>query len=467
MAHKEIPAWLDTAAIAAALEQAKAPGKEELQEIFAKSLNLQNLTIEEAASLMAVEDPADRRAIQVTANMVKEKVYGDRVVLTAPLHVSNYCDSECTYCANKHSNMLVERKRMTRDEIVEATRKLIRQGHKRVLLVAGAHRADGGIEYVLEAARTIYSVREHSGEIRRVNINLTPLHKDEYEAFRNADIGSCLLYQDTYFEKSYRSHHLRGPKSNFEQRLRSLDVAIEAGLSGVGMGLMLGLGPWKFDLLALMLHVAHLERAYDVGATTISLHRMRPVPCSVQVPVPYPVSDADYLHAVAIMRLAVPYAGIILTTKEPASLWRQGCGCGCSQLLTGSVANPYEHFNTNPQEGEVKFPIGEDCHVDEVVRFLLEEAEHMPSFCTACPRLGRSGQNFLDMMHEYGTMASQCGPNAVSSFSEYLYHYASPITRDEGEAMLRKKLAKMPENYRGAAERLLKKISVGRVDEFI
>lgn len=464
---KETPAWLDTTAIAAALENAQAPSKEELQEIFAKSLDLQNLTIEEAARLMAVEDPADRKAIQVTANMVKEKMYGDRVVLTAPLHVSNLCDSECTYCANKHSNMLVERKRMTRSEIVEATRKLIRQGHKRVLLVAGAHRADGGIDYILEAAHTIYSVREKYGEIRRVNINLTPLHKDEYEAFREADIGSCLLYQDTYFEQSYRSHHLRGPKSNFEQRLRSLDLAIEAGLGDMGMGVMLGLGPWKFDLLALMLHVAHLERAYDVGASTISLHRMRPVPCSVQVPVPYPVSDADYLHAVAIMRLAVPYTGIVLTTKEPADLWRQGCGCGCSQLMTGSVANPYANFTANSKDGEVKFPIGEDCHVDEVVSFLLEEAEHMPSFCTACPRLGRSGQSFLKIVREDGTIASQCGPNAIATFSEYLFHHATPHTREEGERLLRAKLASMPEHYRGAADRLLQKIAVGRMDEFI
>ncbi|MEG2172793.1 MAG: [FeFe] hydrogenase H-cluster radical SAM maturase HydG [Desulfovibrionaceae bacterium] len=459
-----LPEWLDVAAIGGALAS-EGPDSQELQRILDKSLSLTPLTLQEVASLMKAKSPEHIALIQKTALRVKELVYGDRIVLSAPLHISNFCESECLYCAFRHSNTAVERRRLSTAEIVQATTKLIRQGHKRILLVAGESWPKDGLSYVLEAARTIYNVHEGSAEIRRININLPPLTTEEYSELQEAQIGTCLLYQDTYHLDSYQKAHVKGPKSNYARRIHALDVALAAGVSDIGMGLMLGLGPWEFDVLALTLHAAHCARMYDHSIRTVSLHRMRQSPGRLMEPL-YPLSDADYLRCVAILRLAIPHAGIILTTREPSQLWRSGCDAGGSQLLTGSVANPYESWVLSPTEGAVPFPIGEDCHVDEVVRYLCEHGVHMPSFCTACPRLGRSGAEFVDMVCS-GGMESQCGPNSIASFEEYLLEYATPYTRAQGEALIDDRVRKMDEHARCNSEKLLQKVKSGRRDEFI
>lgn len=459
------PEWLDTSAIEGVLDSS-GPDPRELQRILDKSMTLTPLTLQEVASLMQAESPEEIAKIQATALKVKEKVYGDRIVLSAPLHISNYCESECLYCAFRHSNTAVERRRLSTQEIIQATTKLIRQGHKRVLLVAGESWPKEGLSYVLDAAKTIYSVSEGSGEIRRININLPPLSTDEYIALKEAQIGTCLLYQDTYHLESYKKAHVKGPKSNFSRRINAPDVALAAGITDIGMGLMLGLGPWKFDLLALTLHIAHCTRMFDRSVRTVSMHRMRQAPSRLMQNPFYPVSDEEYVRCVAILRLAIPHTGIILTTREPSQLWRAGCDAGGSQLLTGSVANPYEAWSLNPGENGVPFPIGEDCHVDEVVRYLSEDAVHMPSFCTACPRLGRSGTEFVDMVCS-GGMQSQCEPNSIASFEEYLLGYATPITRAQGEALINDRVSKMSEHERRNSEQLLQKVKAGRRDEFI
>lgn len=465
MSAELLPEWLDIAAIEGALHSSK-PDAQELQRILDKSLALTPLTLYEIAALMQADSPSESAQIQKTALQVKEKVYGDRIVLSAPLHISNYCESECLYCAFRHSNKVVERRRLNTQEIIQATTKLIQQGHKRVLLVAGESWPKEGLSYVLDAAKTIYSVSEGSGEIRRININLPPLSTDEYVALKEAEIGTCLMYQDTYHLESFKKAHTKGPKSNFSRRINTADVALAAGITDIGMGLMLGLGPWKFDLLALSLHVAHCSRIFGRSIRTVSLHRMRQAPDQLMDKPNYPVSDADYVRCVAIMRLAIPHVGIILTTREPSQLWRAGCDAGGSQLLTGSVANPYESWAVNPAENEVPFPIGEDCHVDEVVRYLSEDAVHMPSFCTACPRLGRSGTEFVEMVCS-GGMQSQCEPNSIASFEEYLLGYATPLTRAQGEALISERVSKMDEHERRNSEKLLQKVKAGRRDEFI
>lgn len=459
-----LPDWLDIVAIERALS-ASSPDSKELQRILDKSLSLTSLTLHEVASLMLATSPEHIAKIHDAAIKVKELVYGDRIVLSAPLHISNFCESECLYCAFRHSNTSVERRRLNTEEIIQATTKLIRQGHKRVLLVAGESWPQDGLSYVLKAAETIYTVREGSAEIRRININLPPLSTEEYMELKEAQIGTCLLYQDTYHLESYKKAHVKGPKSNFIRRINAPDVALAAGVDDIGMGIMLGLGPWKFDLLALTLHAAHCARMFDRSVRTVSLHRMRQSP-NRQMEALHPVSDADYVRCVAILRLAIPHTGIILTTREPSQLWRSGCDAGGSQLLTGSVANPYESWVINPGVGEVPFPVGEDCHVDEVVRYLSEDAVHMPSFCTACPRLGRSGPEFLEMVCS-GGMQSQCEPNSIASFEEYLLEYATPITRAQGEALINDRVGKMDEHARRNSEKLLQKVKSGRRDEFI
>lgn len=465
MSSERLPEWLDVVAINKALTVHR-PDEQELQRILDKSLALQTLSMQEVASLIKADSPEQIAQVQNAALRVKERVYGDRIVLSAPLHISNFCESECLYCAFRHSNTSVERHRMNTEEIIQATTKLIRQGHKRLLLVAGESWPEDGLSYVLKAAETIYKVREGSAEIRRININLPPLTLDEYIALKEAQAGTYLLYQDTYHEESYKKAHVKGPKSNYMRRINASDTAIKAGITDIGLGLMLGLGPWQYDLLALSLHSAHFERIFGTGVRTVSLHRMRRAPSTLMPEPLYPVSDAEYLRAVAITRLAVPYTGIILTTREPSQLWRSGCDAGGSQVLTGSVANPYESWVLHPKEGEVPFPIGEDCHVDEVVRFLSEDAVHMPSFCTACSRLGRSGNDFLEMVRS-GGMQTQCEPNSIASFEEYLLEYATPYTRAQGEARIGERLTKMEAHNRGSSEKLLQKVKSGRRDEFI
>lgn len=458
-----VPGWLDPGAIETALTRESAPESSVVRDILDKSLALESLGLDEIVALLRVRDENDRKLILATADLVKQKVYGDRIVITAPLHIDNHCASECLYCAYRKSNGEIRRKRLDQKELREAGRKLIRQGHKRLILVSGqAGQTD--VEYCGEAISALMRLFDGGGEIRRVNIDLGVLDPAEYAILKQTDAGTVHIYQETYHEKSYKQAHPAGPKSDFATRLNSPGVALESGMEDVGLGLALGLGPRDFDLLALARHVAHLTHEYGTGSRNINLHRVRPAPgCNYEPP--YAMNDEDFLMSVAITRLAIPYAGILLTTREPAGLWRQGCATGCSQLLTGSVANPYESWADAPGE-KAPFPIGEDTHLDEVVRFLLEDAKHLPSFCTACPRLGRGGKEFISMVCE-GDIKTQCGPNSMASFMEFLLNYATPYTRSLGEKLISEKLEQLGEHERGAAERLLQKVRSGRMDEFI
>lgn len=464
MSAYELPAWLDTRFIENALSRTAAPDKAELRDILDKSLALKSLTIQEATALMRVTDPEDVALMMKTADAVKQKAYGDRIVLTAPLHISNHCGSECLYCANRKSNTLIQRKYMTSPEMREAAGKLIRQGHKRIVLVSG-QLPNADVEYLAEAISIMYTVFDGHGEVRRVNVNVGPLNADQYSVLLDADVGTVLIYQDTYHPDYYKAAHVAGPKSHYEKRLNAPEVALGAGVRDVGLGLLLGLAPWQFDVLATMLHVAHLNRLFGAGGHTVSMFRLRPAPGSLFVP-PHPLSDDEFLRCVAIMRLAVPHAGIVVTTREPSGLWRDACSSGVSQVFTGSVGSAYETWSDKPGPDGIPFPLGEDTHLDEVVPFLMEEAEHLPSFCTACPRLGRSGADFMGMVHECG-MRSQCSPNSIASFEEFLLNYATPYTREVGERLIARKLPQMSDVERGAAERLLQKVKSGRMDEFI
>lgn len=458
-----LPKWLNQEAIATALSSEKEPESQLLSSILDKSLALEPLNLDEIAALIRARKREDYLRIIGTADLVKQKVYGDRIVLTAPLHIDNHCASDCLYCAYHAGNNQIQRKRLNPAELREAGLKLIRQGHKRIVLVSGqADHAE--VEYIAEAAEALFRLSEGPGEIRRINLDIGVLEPDEYSLLQNTDLGTVNIYQETYHERNYREAHASGPKSDYFGRLAAPDLALESGMKDVGLGLALGLGPWDYDLLALAQHVAHLAAAYGTGARTINLHRCRPAPgCSFKPP--FAMNDEDFIRFVAITRLAIPYTGILLTTREPAGLWRQGCNAGASQLLAGSVANPYESWADAPGE-KAPFPVGEDTHLDEVVRFLLEEAQHLPSFCTACPRLGRNGQEFIAMA-QTGDIKSQCGPNSIASFLEFLLNYATPWTRELGEKLIAEKLSRMDGHERGAAERLLDKVRAGRVDEFI
>ena len=457
------PGWLDTAAISSALDRTGEPESGVVKDVIAKSIALEPLGFDEITVLLRAKSGEARKLIAKSADEVKQKVYGDRIVLTAPLHLSNHCASDCLYCSAHKGNAHVQRKRLDKAEIREAGRKLLRQGHKRLVLTSGQMDTTD-VSYLAEAINILFRLFEGPGEIRRVNVNVGALGKEEFGELALADPGGALIYQETYHQPSYEAAHKSGPKSDYLARLLSPDVALSAGIKDVGLGLCLGLGPSDFDILALSAHASHLARDFGVGSRNINLHRCRPAPGCGYNP-PYAMNDADFLHCVAVTRLAIPYAGIILTTREPSGLWREACGTGCSQLLTGSLANPYESWVEAPGE-KTPFPIGEETHLDEVVRFLLEDARHLPSFCTACPRLGRSGGEFISMVSQ-GDIKSQCGPNSLASFMEFLLNYATPYTRQLGEKLINEKLEQMDEHERGASERLLQKVRSGRMDEFI
>lgn len=465
MSHSQesIPEWLDTDAITTALSRHSEPDSAVLKDILQKSLNLEPLGLDEIAALLRIRSPEKYVELAGTADLVKQKVYGDRIVITAPLHIDSHCSNDCLYCAYHSGNDQIERKRLQAHEIREAGKKLIRQGHKRVILASG-HTAPDDAEFIAEACAILLSLSEGPGEIRRVNLNIGQLSPEGYAILKQCETGTVNIYQETYDEDCYHKAHPKGPKSNFAKRLRSPDVALESDMEDIALGVAFGLGPWEFDLLALSLHAAHLAGAFGTGPRVINLHRVRPAPgCSYRPP--YPLKDSDFIRAVAIARLAIPYTGIMLTTQEPSGTWREGCNAGASQALTGSLANPYENWLDAPGEKTV-FPDGQETHLDEVVRYLLEEGRHLPSFCTACPRLGRSGKEFISLVAQ-GGIKSQCGPNSLASFLEFLLNYATPGTRELGEKLINARLGTMSAHERGAAEKLLLKVRSGRSDEFI
>lgn len=455
--------WLSPEAIETALTRESEPESAVVSDILAKSLALEPLGLDEITALLRVRNREDRLRIIGTADQVKQKVYGDRIVLTAPLHIDNHCASDCVYCAYRSGNGKIQRKRLSMAELRESGRKLIRQGHKRVVLVSG-QAAHTDVEYVIQAIDALERLFDGGGELRRFNLDIGALSLAEYEALREANPGTVHVYQETYHKPSYMAAHTAGPKSDYEGRLQAPDMALRSGIADVGLGLALGLGPSDFDLLALSCHAAHLAREFGTGSRTVNLHRVRPAPGNEYM-APYAMNDEDFLRCVAIVRLSIPYTGILLSTREPAGLWRGGCNAGASQLLAGSVANPYESWADAPDE-KTPFPVGEETHLDEVVRYLLEEARHLPSFCTACPRLGRSGSEFISMVSR-GDIRTQCGPNSLASFLEFLLNYATPYTRRLGETLIAEKLDQLDEHERGAAERLLRKVRSGRTDEFI
>ncbi|MBQ7585875.1 MAG: radical SAM protein [Desulfovibrionaceae bacterium] len=434
--------WFDPNLIDKALERRRPPEKEELEDILAKARDLEVLNLEETVALMRVTSERDIASLLTCADEVKRKIYGDRIVLTAPLHISNYCGSDCQYCAYRKSNHVVERKHLSLKEVEIAARSLLKQGLTRVFLVTGQF-PRGDVNLLTKAVQLLYELKDQDRAFARVSVNVGPLTREEYLILKQAQVGTILIYQDTYHAKSYRLAHPTGPKSDLELRLKAPDVAQSAGVGDAGLGIVLGLGPWQYDLLGLVAHATHLMEVYGTGCRSISMHRLRAAPgCDFQTP--YPVSDATYAKCVAIIRLAIPYTSLILTTKEPAGLWSQGCKVGGSHLLTGSVANPYSPWQNGLDQ--VPFPLGEDCHVDEIVHTLLA-SKLLPSFCAACPRVGRRGEMFTSLA-AVGGLKERCDYHSLISLKTYLDNLAKPETKELGLLALQERLALMPEKLR-------------------
>ena len=455
--------WLNPAHIDDVLSQRRCGDSGHVRDVLAKARVLRGLDYEDVAVLASVTDPGLVEEMFATARTVKESIYGHRIVFFAPLYVSNICGNECSYCAFRKSNETLVRHALTQEQIAKETQVLIDQGHKRLLLVAGESNP-GGLQYILDAIATVYSVKNKNGEIRRANVNIAPQDVESFRAIKAAGIGTYQCFQETYDRNVYAEVHLRGKKADFDWRVSVMDRAMEAGIDDVGVGVLFGLADWRFEILSLMQHIAHLEDLFGVGCHTISVPRLEPAHGStVASAPPNPVSDDDFKKIVAILRMAVPYTGLIMTTRESPEMRQETLALGVSQISAGSRTNPggyasEEHFDAS------QFQLGDHRTLDEVVGDIASMG-YMPSFCTACYRLGRTGKDFMDMAKP-GLIKQKCEPNSVGTFLEYLMDYASPETREIGEKIIREEMSHMSDKEADVSERIMRAIRKGKRDVF-
>ncbi len=448
------------------LAQNMRPEPARVRELLAKAREMQGLSMKEVACLSRVESPELLAEIFSTAKQIKEEIYGTRLVLFAPLYVSNRCSNECTYCAFRATNTALKRRTLTQEEIAEETRILIRQGHKRVLVVAGEALPEQGFQYILDTIGTIYSTRIGLSDIRRINVNLAPQSVERFKQLKDSGIGTFQLFQETYHRPTYAEVHLKGRKRDYDWRATAFDRAMEAGIDDVGMGVLFGLYDWRFEIMATMQHIRHLEEKFGVGPHTLSFPRMEPaVGSEIASQPPHAVSDADFLKMVAIMRLAVPYTGMIMSTRETAEVRRATLELGISQISAGSRTDPGGYKDGEGDPNGSQFQLGDHRSVEEVVTDVVSLG-FLPSFCTACYRTGRTGQDFMDLAKP-GEIKYHCHPNALSTFQEYLCDYASPEAKSAGEKLIAIELQGMDGQQTARALPMLNKVRSGERDVFV
>lgn len=447
------------------LEKCNNPEPERIREVLAKAAQMKGLDLEDVAILTSISDPELLAELFNTANTVKETIYGKRLVLFAPLYISNLCSNECLYCAFRATNKEIQRHALTQQQIAREVEILIKQGHKRILLVAGESYPKEGLQYVLDSVKTVYSVKSEHGEIRRVNVNIAPLSADEFKQLKEAQIGTYQIFQETYHRETYSKVHLGGKKRDYNWRVWSLHRAMEAGIDDVGIGVLFGLFDYRFEILAMMQHIKELEAKFGVGPHTISVPRMEPATNSdLASHPPFPVSDIDFRKIVAILRLAVPYTGIIMSTRETAKMRRETFALGVSQISAGSRTNPGGYEEETEDDPSGQFSLGDHRSLDEVIRDVASMG-YIPSFCTACYRLGRTGQDFMDLAKP-GDIKLHCAPNALSSFKEYLQNFAKPETAEIGDRLIKETIAGMNGIAKQRAEKLVKRVEAGRDDVY-
>jgi 2-iminoacetate synthase len=415
-----------------------------VREIIAKSLAKQPLAVAETAELLRADQPELVEEIFAAARELKRTVYGNRIVLFAPLYVGNLCENDCQYCGFKSSNVEAVRRTLSREDLEDQIKALEDVGHKRLILVFGEHRSYDA-EFIAQCVRTAYAVKSGPGEIRRVNINAAPLDHEGYATVKAAGIGTYQIFQETYHHATYARYHPAGTrKGDYLYRLDGLSRAQEAGCDDVGIGVLFGLYDWRFEVLGLVHHALHLQERYGVGPHTISFPRLQPASGVDLAEDFHLVSDAAFKRLVAILRLSVPYTGLILTARENAALRREVMAFGVSQIDAGSrieIGGYREAGDAQCMERE-QFTLGDIRPLDEVIRELLQDG-YVPSFCTACYRLGRTGEHFMEFAIP-GFIKRFCTPNALLTLSEYLADYASFATRAAGEKLLTAELAQMP-----------------------
>jgi len=437
---------------------------ERVRGVIAKSLNKQRLNLEETAVLLNAKDPELIEEIKQGAKDLKTKVYGNRIVLFAPLYVGNKCINNCKYCGFKASNKDAIRKTLSDDELVKEVEALEDNGQKRLILVYGEH-TEYSPEFIAKNVKTVYNVKKGNGEIRRVNINAAPLDIDGFRTVKEAGIGTYQVFQETYHPEEYKKYHLGGKKMDFNYRLTSLDRAQEAGLDDVGIGALFGLYDWRYEVMAMVRHTNHFEACYNVGPHTLSFPRINNA-SSIDIDPKYMVNDEDFVKLIAILRLAVPYTGMILTARESVQVRREVMEFGISQIDGGTKlelgayhASRNEEQNLNREQ----FAINDNRSLAEIIDELIEN-EYLPSFCTACYRLGRTGEHFMEFSVP-GFIKRFCTPNAILTLTEYLVDYATEETAEKAWKIINKEINNLDDQkVAGQVKERIEKIKQGERD---
>ncbi len=436
ISHDEI---LDTLKYA----EENAGNRELISSIIEKARACKGISHREAALLLECNDPELLEEIFSLAKDIKQKFYGNRIVMFAPLYLSNYCVNSCVYCPYHIKNKTIARKKLSQEDIKREVIALQDMGHKRLALEAGEDPLHNPIEYILESIKTIYGIKHKNGAIRRVNVNIAATTVENYRKLHEAGIGTYILFQETYHKENYEKLHPRGPKSNYAYHTEAMDRAMEGGIDDVGLGVLFGLNTYKYDFTGLLMHAEHLEATYGVGPHTISVPRICSADDINAADFENAISDEIFQKIVAIIRIAVPYTGMIISTRESQKSREKVLELGISQISGGSRTSVGGYaVEETPEENSSQFDISDNRTLDEIVSWLLKLG-YIPSFCTACYREGRTGDRFMSLV-KTGQIANCCSPNALMTLQEYLEDYASPETKALGTKMIREQMERIP-----------------------
>lgn len=421
-----------------AYAEANKNNKEVIDAILEKARKMQGISHKEAAVLLECELEEENREIEKLAKEIKERFYGKRIVMFAPLYLSNYCINGCVYCPYHLKNKHIARKKLTQEEIKQEVIALQDMGHKRLAIEAGEDPVNNPIEYILDSIKTIYSIKHKNGAIRRVNVNIAATTVENYKKLKDAGIGTYILFQETYNRKAYEELHPTGPKKDYAYHTEAMDRAMDAGIDDVGCGVLFGLDMYRYELVGIIMHAEHLEAKYGVGPHTISVPRVCPAD-DIDPKELNAISDEIFQKIVAVIRIAVPYTGMIVSTRESQKSREKVLDLGISQISGGSRTSVGGYVEEEPEEeNSAQFDVSDRRTLDQVVNWLLGMG-YIPSFCTACYREGRTGDRFMSLLKS-GQIVNCCQPNALMTLKEYLEDYASEDTKAKGEKVIKEQL---------------------------
>jgi len=448
------------------LAQGTAPDTAELDTILSHAMQLKGISVEEAAKLLSVTDRTGLGKIKRAASEIKDLIYGRRLVLFAPIYTSNECSNNCLYCSFRIDNKSIPRVSLTPPQVAAEAKKLVDMGHKRVLLIGGETKKYGA-DYYIECMREVYKVKSGRGSIRRINVEIAPLSVEDFAKLKAEKLGTYICFQETYDEILYEKVHPSGIKRDYRWRLEVMDRAMQAGLGDVGIGALFGLGDYKFEALAMLRHAAHLESTYGAGPHTVSVPRIEPAEgAELSTHIPSPVDDDSFIKLVSVIRISLPYTGIILSTRETAEMRNHLFNYGVSQISGGSRTSPGGYSDAEDRDAGAQFTLGDHRTLEEVITSLVDGG-YIPSFCTGCYRKGRVGADFMELAKP-GLIHQFCQPNGLFTFTEYLEDYASPELKARGSALCDKLAHSIDhENTRAITLDAIARIRAGERDIYL